>query len=123
MNCLAEYKNYLANTKKSSASTLEAYIRDVKQFILYCPQDFTKIDAITIENYISGLQKSESTKMRILASLRAFFKYLVISGKISNNPTDCIKLKKTKMHDLGVLEANEIVLLLSQPLFPSSERT
>lgn len=115
MNCLAEYKNYLANTKKSSASTLEAYIRDVKQFILYCPQDFTKIDAITIENYISGLQKSESTKMRILASLRAFFKYLVISGKISNNPTDSIKLKKTKMHDLGVLEANEIVLLLSQP--------
>ncbi len=115
MDCLAEYKNYLANTKNSSASTLEAYIRDVKQFVSYCHKEFTNIDAKIIEKYIKDLNKSESTKLRVLASLRAFFKFLVINGKISENPTDNIKLKKTKTHDLGILTADEIVHLLSQP--------
>ncbi len=115
MDCLAEFENYLSNTKNSSASTLEAYIRDVKQFIAHCYDDFTKIDVKTIENYITGLDKSQATKVRILASLRAFFKFLVVSGRLSQNPTDSIKLKKPKTHNLGVLGADEIVLLLSQP--------
>ncbi|MBQ4118927.1 MAG: tyrosine-type recombinase/integrase [Clostridia bacterium] len=115
MDCLAEFENYLTMTKNSSASTLEAYIRDVKQFIAHCHDEFAKIDTKTIENYITKLNKSQATKVRILASLRAFFKFLVVSGKLLDNPTDTIKLKKTKTHNLGVLGADEIVLLLSQP--------
>lgn len=115
MDCLNEFYNYLLNSKNSSVSTLEAYVRDVKQFITYCPSDYQNIDSKTIEKYIKHLNKSESTKLRILASLRAFFKFLVLSGKISKNPTDNIKLKKTEKHDLGILSADEIVLLLSQP--------
>lgn len=115
MDCLAEFENYLSNTKNSSASTLEAYIRDVKQFIAHYHDELTKIDTKTIENYITKLDKSQATKVRILASLRAFFKFLVVSGKLPNNPTDTIRLKKSKTHDLGVLSADEIVLLLSQP--------
>lgn len=113
---LENFKTYLSEGKKSSASTLEAYVRDVKQFISYCNlENFAKADSKLIEQYLKNLDKSEATKVRIIASLRAFFKFLVDNGVISHNPTDNIKLKKTKSHTLGVLDAEEIVLLLSQP--------
>ncbi len=116
MEYITEFKNYLLETKKSSASTREAYVRDVKQFITYCSiSDFSKVGSKVIEIYLGNINKSESTKVRILASLRAFFGFLKLNGKIFDNPTDNIKLKKHKNINLGVLDAEEIVLLLSQP--------
>ncbi len=117
MDCLYGFKNYLTDNKKSSNSTIEAYLRDVKQFILYCnsPEDFSKIKSEKINKYLQELNKSEATKIRIIASLRAFFKYLIEEGKASEDPTEKIKIKKTQPKTLGVLDADEIVLLLSQP--------
>ncbi len=116
MDYLCEFKSYLSETKKSSNSTLEAYLRDIKQFITYCnTSDFSIVTKKIIEDYFKKLDKSEATKVRILASLRSFFKFLELEGEISENPTENIKLKKTKTHKLGVLDAEEIVLLLSQP--------
>ena len=116
MEHLKEFKQYLAYTKGSSASTLEAYLRDVKQFVTYCNfLSFENINSKEIDNYLKKLDKSESTKMRIIASLRAFFNFLVEKGEVSRNPATEVKLKKTQTHSLGVLEADEIVRLLSGP--------
>ncbi len=116
MDYINSFYNYLFETKKASKSTLEAYIRDIKQFITYCnTSDYSAITVKQIENYLKKINKSEATKVRILASLRAFFKFLCLTGVINENPTENIKLKKTKNHNLGVLDAEEIVLLLSQP--------
>lgn len=112
---LQRFKNYLCVNKKSSASTVEAYLRDVKQFIEYRSSDFTSVTAKEINEYINSLNKSEATKARIIASLRAFFNCLIENGELADNPTNSIKLKVTKSNKLGVLEADEIVLLLSQP--------
>ena len=117
MNCLKGFESYLLNNKKSSKSTIEAYLRDVKQFILFCksPEDFSIIKSEDINEYLSSLKKSEATKIRIFASIRAFFKFLINDGKLTKNPTDKIKIKKTQSKTLGVLDADEIILLLSQP--------
>ena len=51
--CLDLFKDYLSNTKKCSKNTLEAYLRDVNQFILYCSQNGAKsVDKIT-QNYLT----------------------------------------------------------------------
>ena len=116
MEHLVEFKQYLKESKKSSASTLEAYLRDVKQFVSYCDScNFEKVDSKSIIDYLQSLNKSESTKIRIIASLRAFFNFLVEKGEVSSNPAEEVKIKKTKIHALGVLEADEILLLLSGP--------
>lgn len=110
------FESYLKNNKKSSSSTIEAYLRDVKQFINYCSaDDFSKIDFVKISDYITFLNKSEATKMRIAASLRAFFNCLKENGFVSENPVENIKIKKKAPKKLNVLEAEEIVCLLSQP--------
>ncbi len=116
MEILQSFKVYLFENKKSSHSTVEAYVRDVKQFLTYCAtDDYSKINSKLIENYLSNLEKSEATKIRIIASLRAFFKFLEESGKIFENPAENIKLKKAKPKALGVLDSDEVLLLLSQP--------
>ena len=113
---LERFKSYLVLNKKSSQSTVEAYVRDVKQFMEYCElSDLSKINTKTINQYIDYLKKSESTKIRIVASLRAYFNYLIGVGHCVDNPTATIKFKKEKNNKLGVLESNEIILLLSQP--------
>ena len=86
---LQSFKNYLCVNKKSSTSTVEAYLRDVKQFMEYCVSpDFSSITAKEINAYINSLDKSEATKVRTIASLRAFFNCLILSGHF------CFKMTK-----------------------------
>ena len=116
------FKEYLINEKKASANTVESYIRDISQFSSYCAS--IKIRNISSTNhdtldeyldYLTVLGKSNSTKSRIIASLRCYYKYLESRSFIKNNPTENVKLAKTKKKLPGVLDSNEIVLLLSQP--------
>lgn len=116
------FKNYLVFEKKSSSNTVESYIRDVNQFADYCSSvninKSNRVNDKLILDYLSYLSvkgKSEATKMRILASIRCFFKYLVLVEIVKNNPCDTVKLKSSSKKMPGILDANEIILLLSQP--------
>lgn len=116
------YKVYLSEVKRTSANTIEAYVRDVNQFISYCTengiQSIAKVNETTIKKYIEYLDflgKSEATKTRIIASIRCYFKYLISSELVKSNPTSAIKFKKSEKKLPGVLEAGEILQLLSQP--------
>lgn len=119
---IAEFKNYLVFEKKSSDNTVESYMRDINQFFTYCTcaeiKTPSQISNETLTKYLSFLSvhgKSEATQLRILATLRCYFKFLISKGDITENPCDSIKLKGTAKKMPGVLDANEIVLLLSQP--------
>ena len=119
---IKEYRAYLTDVKKSSVNTLEAYIRDVSQFIQYCTEkkihDVSNIEESILKKYFNHLTKigkSESTIVRITASLRGYFRFLVCNNIIKINPAQGIKTKKAAQKLPGVLEANEILLLLSQP--------
>lgn len=116
------YKAYLSEVKRTSANTREAYIRDITQFISYCADNnihnIAKVNESFIRKYIDYLAvlgKSEATTTRITASLRCYFKYLISADVVKTNPTSAIKFKKSVKKLPGVLEAGEIVLLLSQP--------
>ena len=119
---IESFKNYLIYDKKSSNNTVESYLRDVNQFALYCSSLSivrpSKVETEVLSKYLNFLSlkgKSEATQMRILASIRCFFKFLCSKGVVEKNPCDNIKLKSNVKKMPGVLDANEIVLLLSQP--------
>ncbi len=116
------FKMFLIEEKKSSANTIESYLRDINQFIIYCTsvglKDLSKADSDLLHRYmeyLTVLGKSDSTKTRIIASLRCYYRFLLNKGICSVNPVDSIKLKKAEKKLPGVLDSNEIVLLLSQP--------
>lgn len=115
------YKAYLLNVKKSSSNTVESYIRDVSQYSEYCSSLGTSVEKISSDDfhgyldYLSANGKSEATKTRILASLRCFYKFLLSEGVCEVNPTDAVKIKRVEKKLPGILDSNEIILLLSQP--------
>ena len=121
-NSIRVFNNYLINEKKSSSNTIESYMRDVLQFSQFCASNkisnVRKIDNSIIDKYLKYLTvmgKSESTKLRALATLRAFFRCLTAKGMFDGNPLEGISVKKTEKQLPGVLDEKEIVLLLSQP--------
>ncbi len=120
--CLELFKTYLENTKKCSKNTLDAYLRDVNQFILYCSQNGAKSVEKVNENYITKyieyltfIGKSDATKTRIVASLHSYFNFLLNQGVIAKDPTKDIKGPKTSRKIPDVLDSKEIMHLLSQP--------
>ena len=121
--CLDLFKTYLNNTKKCSKNTLDAYLRDVNKFILYCSQNSAKSIEKVNEDYIikyieylTFLGKSDATKTRIVASLHSYFNFLLAQGVIDNDPTKDLKGPKTTRKIPDVLDSKEIMQLLSQPV-------
>lgn len=116
------FKSYLKDEKKASANTIESYLRDINQFSSYCTtsniNDTAKVDSSVLQKYLEYLSvigKSDATKSRIVASLRSYYRVLLSKAVVDSNPVDSIKVKKAERKLPGVLDSNEIVLLLSQP--------
>lgn len=118
---LTEFTDYLKSVKKSSKSTIESYVRDNKAFLSYSEinsVDIINITSAQIENYINSLKnkgKSQATLVRVLASIRCFYEYLIHNGDIKSNPTAKIKLHKDQTKLPEILSQKEIDILLSQP--------
>ena len=116
------YKLYLLDEKKASANTVESYMRDVKQFTSFCAvnniDDLMNVTGMNIQKYLENLTaagKSEATKTRIVASVRGFYGCMAAKGLCKGNPVGDIRIKKTEKKMPGILDAAEIMLLLSKP--------
>ncbi|MBQ5885070.1 MAG: site-specific tyrosine recombinase XerD [Clostridia bacterium] len=117
-----QFRQYLMEEKKVSANTLESYIRDLSQYFDYFEaNDVNEIEKATnedIKDYIKYLEikgKSRSTIVRVVASIRCFYQYLIISGVVSSNPAAGIKFEKGEKKLPDILSNREIDILLSQP--------
>jgi integrase/recombinase XerC len=113
---LNEFIQTLNAEKGYSSHTCRAYRIDISEFIGFTVEadipeetDAEKIflerlmliDKISVRNYLAFLAKTRKSKRTIarkLSSLKAFFNYLVRSGRMTLNPADMIpfpKLEKT----------------------------
>lgn len=117
-----DFVEYLQKERRMSKNTLEAYKRDVQEFIAFegargmtdlLDTSSTEIIAFLHDLKISG--KSAATVNRKLASVRAFFNFLINSGLIQSNPTVDIKSPKIERKELEYLTIEEVDKLLSVP--------
>lgn len=125
---IREFAIYLKLEKAMSANSIEAYIHDVEklhQFLLIKGSDARPetVDLKILREFIMWIHEfslSQRTQSRILSGIRSFFKFLVMSDKIDNNPTELIDFPKIgrKLPDvLTVLEIDnmEAAIDLSKP--------
>jgi len=120
--CIEEFVDYLSKERKMSQNSLEAYKRDVLDFFAFAEEkgvsEAKNASNTEIVSYLFKLRndgKSASTINRKLASVRAFFNYMVISGETAANPTTGIKTPKVERKELEYLTLDEVDRLLSMP--------
>ncbi|MEW6006793.1 MAG: site-specific tyrosine recombinase XerD [bacterium] len=116
---LDKFIDYLSLERGFSRNTVSAYRNDINQFILFLKK--TKIRDINIKillNYLLSLKKnnlSSNSILRKIASIRAFFKFLLQEGIIKSNPAGLLKSQKKEAKLPRFLTYNEIEKLLSSP--------
>ena len=82
------FLEFLQNDKKASDNTLQSYRRDIVYYNKYLESNkmnYTKVKEEDIKDYMEHLQevgKKPSTISRNLASIRAFYQFLVRNKKI-----------------------------------------
>ena len=113
---------YLETTKSASANTIDAYKRDISQYLDYVinikKKNLSDISTSDVLDFIELLQKkgkSESTIVRCAASVRCFYKYIIAIGEAHQNPALGLKLSHEKKRLPEILTSEEVDLLLSQP--------
>ena len=99
------YKQYLSEERHASANTLSSYLRDVRQFLAYLQSVGTRsvlqAAASDIEEYMrwmTGRGKSAATVTRSVASLKSYYHYLVLEGRLKKNPVQDVTPLKVKRH-------------------------
>ncbi len=117
-----DFVEYLHKERKMSKNTLEAYKRDVQEFVTFeGARGMTNLPETTSTEIIAFLHnlkisgKSAATVNRKLASIRAFFNYLMQAGLVASNPTADIKSPKIDRKELEFLSIQEVDQLLELP--------
>ena len=121
IECLELFRDYLINERKSSANTVESYMRDLRQFADYLVNfgcDLVTASSRDINAYISHLHtagKSAATVARCAATVRNFYSLLCSRGILDENPSSEIKADKVVAKAPEILTNEEIDLFLKQP--------
>ena len=115
---LDNFKNYLEAEKKYSALTVNAYTKDLEEFIDYLEStgiSFNKnIEYTFIRNWIVFLSKnkiSPNSINRKVSSLKAYFKFLVNIKEIKKSPLrnhTSLRTKSKVVNPLNETEMNEV---------------
>ena len=109
-----KYLEYCEFRKELDGNTLKAYRIDLKQFFEYAMEDIPGKEKI--EDYITELHKKfkQKTVKRKIASVKAYYNYLVEKEIINDNPFRKIKVKfKETMLLPRIIPREEIEQLLN----------
>ncbi len=116
------FLHYLIVEKGLSENTLSAYHHDLNRFSAYLKKkgilDFTIVNALNLRAFILELKQqglSARSIARHQATLRSFFRFLVLEGIVEINPAEEIQSPKMTRSLPEVLTSQEIEGLLDQP--------
>ena len=115
------FLEFLQNDKKASDNTLQSYRRDIEQFQNYLLGNKINLVKVTTSDlneyfeYLKEIGKKPSTISRNLASIRAFYQFLVKNKKAKKDPTMGVQSPKIEKKAPSILTSKEVELLLEQP--------
>ncbi len=120
---LSEYLEFLDVEKGLSVNTIEAYRRDLSEFISYCEisgiEDVNSVSRTDINTFILKLHDDKlttTTVVRKIASLRGFFKWLCANEICTSDPTLTLEQPKLPKRLPKVMTVHEIEEILNQNL-------
>ena len=119
---IESFLGYLASEKGYSNNTLSAYRNDLNQMADFIAAEEGKglIESYDdmLKSYLLQLREkrySMATTARKIASARSFFKFMVGSGKLKDNPTQNLLSPQVSRHSPRFLSPSEFQRLLAEP--------
>jgi integrase/recombinase XerC len=120
---IEDFQSYLEVEKNVSAHTCIAYLADIHEFNSFLldnnfiknQDEIINAEPETIREYLSCLYRRKVKKVTVnrkVSSLRAFYKYVLRTGKINHNPAEMIQTLKTEKHMPAFLSVDEMFELL-----------
>ena len=113
--------------QNQSVNTLQAYSRDVSDFIEYCEKqklELTNVETSDLRSYLAFKveqhQLSTSSLQRMLSAIRQFMKWAEQGQYLAFNATDDFQLKRQPRPLPGMIDIETIHQILDQPE-PESE--
>lgn len=122
---LKGFKSYLIIERAFSENTKDAYIRDCERLLFFLKKTFPNITPKElkykhIQNFLKTIQAPKedkvlkiSTQKRLIAGIRAFYKYLLIENIVETDPTELIELPRLDQKLPIVLSNDEIIKMFS----------
>ena len=119
---IARFGAYLTEEKHSSQNTIASYLRDVTQFAEFLQEkDGCMLRQATremVQDYMNFAQshgKSAASITRFLASVKAFYNFLISGGVVQENPAKGLSAGKLERKYPEILTSREVELFLEQP--------
>jgi integrase/recombinase XerD len=116
------FLKYLTQNKGYSQNTVAAYHNDLTQMAAFIVEEQAKgiiksYDEL-LKSYLLKLREkrySVATAARKVASAKSFFKFMVDSGRMKENPTQKLPSPQVSKHALRFLSPSEYQKLLAEP--------
>ncbi|MBO5207827.1 MAG: site-specific tyrosine recombinase XerD [Lachnospiraceae bacterium] len=119
---IAAFISYLHNVKKTSNNTEMSYKRDLEKLCHFMNaegiQDVKDITAGKLNDYMKYLEDNHfaiATVSRNVASIKAFYHYLMQEGIVSEDVSEKLKAPKIEKKIPEIMSPEEVVRLLEQP--------
>lgn len=113
---------YLHNMKKTSANTEMSYRRDLYKVQVFMENrgigDISDITKKDLDDYVADLEKQNfkaATISRNIASIKAFYHYLINEGVVVEDISENLKAPKIEKKIPEILTTDEVIRLLNQP--------
>jgi integrase/recombinase XerD len=111
-----DFKAYLQFERSLAENTIKAYLTDLVKLERYysedegakTPEQLTKEDLEAFMATVASAVQSPHTLARILSSIKAFYKYLLMDDKIEDDPTELLEGPKLSRKLPSVLSVDEI---------------
>ena len=119
---IRKFIDYLESEKHASGNTRISYQRDLLQMTDFLEdlgiRETQRVTKTALNSFILKLEKdgkAASTISRTLASMKAFFQYLMVQNYVNQNVTDGLKAPKIEKKAPVILSMEETSRLLDQP--------
>jgi integrase/recombinase XerD len=116
------YKAWLQLERSLSDNSIEAYMRDLEKLTEYMlaennlktPSEINLKDLHRFVQYVAGFGINTSSQARIISGIKSFFKYSLIEGIVTKDPSVLLEAPKLKRALPDVLSFEEIESIISQ---------
>lgn len=116
-NALIRFRQYLLYEKNLSVNSVEAYMHDVallEEYLNGCAIENAQLS--DIQSFIRQISQNEMavrSQARIVSGIRAFYRFLLYEGTLTEDPTALLDTPKIGLHLPNVLSVEEVEAIIN----------